>query len=405
MKTNKYPFFSNFFLIFFFTILIFAPPLQSIQAQAKDKIENPYLVIDADTGAILSANRAYDRWYPASLTKLMTAYVTMKAISLGEIGLGSPVRISKRARKMPASRMGYKTGTRIRIDTALKILIVKSANDVAIALAEAVGGNVEQFVSRMNNTASLLGLQNTNFTNPNGLHSPNQYVSARDLAFLARRLLLDFPQYAHWFAIPAIATSNKTHYSYNLLLERFEGANGMKTGFVCASGYNMVVSAKRHNRQLIAVILGTNSQTRRAVLAAKLLNEAFGVPDRIIGNINSDNTHEIAEPQNMRPVLCTKEARKNRYDPGAGKAVIKSPHLLVRKITQKPTTIKTGGIDGEPGAAYIADLLTPHGKIIIPTMRSQFKPANLSDNQGQLIDNLSGSILNFAPIPTLRPGN
>ena len=342
---------------------------------------NPYLVIDAANGSILKSNKTNDRWYPASLTKLMTAYVTMSAVRDNELQMGSPVRISNRARKMPPSRMGYAKGTIIRIDTALKIVIVKSANDVAVALAEAVDGSVEQFVARMNTTAMKIGMKNSRFANPNGLHSKNQYTTAHDLALLSQRLLSDFPQYSHWFAIPAIATPKKIHYSYNLLLERFSGTNGMKTGFVCASGYNMVASVKRNGRQLLAIILGEKSQTARAILAAKLLSQAFSDDEINVGNLSSFGNNPSAKPVNMRPILCTPEARKFRYEPGAGKAVVKSAYLQNRKIIQKPTPIRVGGIDGPPSEAYAMRKLLPAGNVKIPTPRPQFEPLQPIDPQ------------------------
>ncbi len=350
-------------------IILSVSLLISINQSAAKSHLNPYIVIDTLDGSVIAANRESDRWYPASLTKLMTAYVTMKAIGQGEIKAGSPVRITNAANKMPPSRMAYRTGVKMRVDTALKIIIVKSANDVSVALAQAVAGNVEDFVERMNRTAASLGMTATQFTNPNGLHSKNQFTSARDLAILARRILLDFPQYSAWFAIPAIRTETKTYYSYNLLLERFVGANGMKTGFVCASGYNFVASASRNGRLLIAVILGAKSQTDRAVLAARLLSEAFSRPHQVVGNIVSGEISSNASPKNMRPVLCTQQARKNRYEPGAGKAVIKSQYLSDRKITRQPSPISIGGINAPPGEFTSMPQLVPRGKIMIPTRR------------------------------------
>jgi D-alanyl-D-alanine carboxypeptidase len=378
-------------------------PARSLVGQTRSP--NPFLVIDAADGGIIAANREFDQWYPASLTKLMTVYVAMKAISEGEKKVSSPVRISKKSQNTPPSRMGYKVGTLLRMDTAMKILIVKSANDVAVAIAESIAGSVEEFVDRMNQNAKSLGLTATRFVNPNGLHSPNQYTTARDLAILARRILLDFPQYSQWFAIPAIRTTNKTHYSFNLLLERFDGANGMKTGFVCASGYNMVASAKRSNRQLIAVILGQHSQTERAVLAARLLNEAFVNPNRLIGYVLSTGGDTGTKPENLRSVLCTEEARKQRYDPGAGKAVIDSPHLAKRNITRQPTLVKVGGTDLEPGI-----LIGPDAQISIPTKRPPDVPAPTSrTSEGQptntLPGTLPGTLPDKIPVPVWRPAS
>ena len=271
----------------------------------------------------------------------MTAYVTFKAIRNGEITEASPVVISKTAAKQPPSKMGYKVGVKLRVDTALKIVIVKSANDVSQALSEAVAGKLSSFVKRMNHQAQLLGMTNTRFTNSNGLHNKAQYSSARDMALLATQIFREFPEYAYMFRAAGIKTSQKVHYSYNLLLERFPGADGMKTGFVCASGYNMVASANRGGRHLIAVVMGRSSQTDRAVTAAKLLL-AGGSP---LGSLYSAAQKGKA-PRNMRSVLCTQKAREARYDPGAGQAVIKSKYLKPRVPSSNILKIKTGGTKG-----------------------------------------------------------
>ena len=303
--------------------------------------ENPYILVDAESGQILVGNKINDRWHPASLTKLMTAYVTFKAIRNGELTEASPVIISKNAAKQPPSRMGYKIGVKLRADTALKIIIVKSANDVSQALAEAVAGSLGNFVKRMNQHAATLGMTNTNFTNANGLHHNRQISSARDMALLATQIFKEFPEYAYMFNAAGIRTSQKTHYSYNLLLERFPGADGMKTGFVCASGYNMVASATKNGRRKIAVVLGRSSQTDRAVSAASLLL-ANGAP---IGSIYTPAPKGRAAV-NMRPKLCTQKAREARYDPGAGQAVIKSKFLHPRKKSNNILLISTGGTQG-----------------------------------------------------------
>ncbi len=155
-------------------------------------LKNPYIVIDAKSGEILAEQNSNSRWYPASLTKLMTAYVAFRAIKAGDVQTGSPVVISAAARKQPPSKMGYKKGVKLRIDTAIKIIIIKSANDVSHALAEAISGNLKAFVASMNGEAKRLGMNNTQFANSNGLHSPNQYSSARDLALLSAQILKEY---------------------------------------------------------------------------------------------------------------------------------------------------------------------------------------------------------------------
>ncbi len=359
-----------------------------------------HVLVDAATGDILSANGAADRWHPASLTKMMTAYVTFEALAAGQVQAGSPVRISQAARAQTGSRMGYRTGTVLRVDTALKIVIVRSANDVAVALAEAVAGTRSAFVKRMNETARRLAMADTAFVNAHGLHAADQVTSARDMTILARRILLDFPQYAAWFAIPALRSGENVHYSYNLLLERFAGADGMKTGFVCASGYNMVASARRDGRRLVAVVLGAASQTERAVLAARLLSEGFAGGLAPIGNLSGPASPGSDVPANLRPVLCTQAARAARYEPAAGQAVIRSPHLSERAITREPEPIAAGGVDAPASAAFENRLATPSIESVpIPSPRPRYQPPEPIDAEFLAAQAERGAI----PVPTRRP--
>jgi len=379
------------------TLLIFIYPQVGSAQTVSSK--NPYILVDADSGAILAEQDADHRWYPASLTKLMSAYVTFRAIAANEIEEGSPVIISPSARKQPPSRMGYKQGVKLRIDNALKIIIVKSANDVSHALAEAVAGSVDDFVARMNAQAARLGMINTQFANPHGLHSTKQYSSARDMALLSAQLLREFPQYAYMFEAVAIETPVRKHYSYNLLLERFSGANGMKTGFVCASGYNMAGSAKRNGKTLIAVVMGTSSQTERAVATARLLEAGFGNGGNDLGNIFNGQVNIGNPPRNMRPVLCTEQARNNRYNPGAGQAVIKSEHLGPRRISSNILPVKSGGITGPPSAAALTSLLTVTGPVPVPSKRPDY---NLEVGE-IILETIGTAATGNIALPTPRP--
>lgn len=358
--------------------------------------ENPYIVIDASTGAIISQHKANDRWHPASLTKLMTAYVTFRAIKTGEIEDGSPVLISSAATKQPPSRMGYKQGVKLRIDTALKIIIIKSANDVSHALAEAVAGSLQGFVARMNAEAKRLGMTNTRFTNSNGLHNVRQVSSARDMALLSAAILQEFPEYAYMFEAVAIKTLVKTHFSYNLLLERFPGATGLKTGFICAAGYNLAASVKRNGRTYVAVVLGRSSQTDRAVSAARLLKEGFGKSGS--GSVFLP-VLQGAPPKNMRPILCTPEARAARYDPPSGNAVINSPFLNARQRSTNILPVNVGGVDAGPSKAALKQKFANVGKLPVPKKRPNFDAV-----KGQIVLPAIGSATTGTlPLPTPRP--
>jgi D-alanyl-D-alanine carboxypeptidase len=233
------------------------------------------LLIDVETGKVLFAENASMPWYPASLTKLMTAYVTLQAVKSQRITLDTLFTVSPRAATQAPSKIGFKPGSQITVDNALKILMVKSANDVAVVLAEGVSGSVEQFAAEMTSTSQRLGMTQSNWVNPNGLPADEQISSARDLAILGRALILNFPEYDMYWHIPAIQLGKKYMRNYNTLIGRYEGADGMKTGFICASGFNLVASATRGNKRLIAVVLGSPSSPYRAAKAAGLLERGF----------------------------------------------------------------------------------------------------------------------------------
>ena len=233
------------------------------------------LLIEADSGKVLQADNATVPWHPASVTKLMTTYVTLRAVKDGRLSLDRVLNVSGNAAAQQPSKMGFKPGSKVTVDNALKMLLVKSANDMAVVLAEGVGGSVDKFAAEMNRSAQRLGMTQSNFVNPNGLPADAQITSARDLAILARALIRDFPEYDYYWHIAAIKMGRKVMRNYNMLIDRYPGADGMKTGFICASGFNLVASATRGNRRLIAVVLGASSGTARAEKAAQLLEKGF----------------------------------------------------------------------------------------------------------------------------------
>ena len=233
------------------------------------------LLIEADTGKVLYAENATVPWYPASLSKLMTAYVVLQAVKNRRITLDNVFTVSARAASQAPSKMGFKAGSQLTVDNALKMLMVKSANDMAVVLAEGVSGSVEGFSAEMIQTSKNLGMTQSHWVNPNGLPADDQITSARDLAILARALIHDYPEYDMYWNIPAIQMGKKVMRNYNTLIGRYEGADGMKTGFICASGFNLVASATRNGKRLIAVVLGAKSSPYRGAKAAGLLERGF----------------------------------------------------------------------------------------------------------------------------------
>ena len=233
------------------------------------------ILIEAESGKVLRAENATYPWYPASTTKLMTLYMTLSALRDQRITPDTLFAVSPNAAAQAPTKMGFPVGMQVTVDNAIKMMMVKSANDMAVVLAEGVGGSVEQFAQQMTETAHRLGMTKSNFVNPNGLPDYGQIMSARDLAILARALIHEFPQYSDYWHVPAIKFGRRIIRNYNPLIGRYPGADGMKTGFICASGFNLVATATRDNKQLIAVVLGAPSSSARSMKAAELLEAGF----------------------------------------------------------------------------------------------------------------------------------
>ncbi len=282
------------------------------------------ILIDADTGKVLRAENATYPWYPASTTKLMTLYMTLSALRDHRITPDTLFTVSPNASAQAPVKMGFPVGTQVTVDNAIKMMMVKSANDMAVVLAEGVGGSIDDFAQQMTDTAHRLGMTESNFVNPNGLPADGQIMSARDLAIVARALIREFPQYSFYWHVPAIKFGRRIVRNYNPLLGRYQGADGMKTGFICASGFNMVATATRDNKQLIAVVLGAPSSSARAVKAAELLEGGFaGKPlswlTPSLGTVDQLAPMD-ATPPNLKDEMCgphRKHAATEEDDPDA----------------------------------------------------------------------------------------
>jgi D-alanyl-D-alanine carboxypeptidase len=288
-------------------LAIFAPRASHAEAR---------LVIEADSGKVIEAENATVPWHPASLTKLMTAYVTLSAVKSGKITFDTLLTVSPTASSQSPSKMGFRPGTTVTVDNALKMMLVKSANDMAVVLAEGVGGSIDGFSVMMNDAAQKLGMTQTHYVNPNGLPADEQITSARDLAILSRAIIKDLPEYEYFVHIPSIRFGRRITQNFNRLIGRYPGADGFKTGFICASGYNLIASATHDGRRLIAVVLGASSGTMRAVRAAQLLDRGFASNNGLgwlrpsLGNVNSlppvdatppDLTDEVCGGKHHKP--------------------------------------------------------------------------------------------------------
>ncbi len=339
-------------------------------------VGGPFIVVDANSGHVLAQEDAFQRWYPASLSKLMTAYVAFRAIDAGEVTLQSPIRISKNAAKEPPSKMGYKPGSVLTLDNALKIIMVKSANDVATAIGESIAGSESAFAGRMNAEATRLGMTGSHWVNAHGLHSEEQYTTARDMALLALAIRRDYPQYASYFAIEGLQAGKATLENHNTLIGRFEGADGMKTGYTCPAGFNLAASATRGGRTILAVLLGEMSSSERAEHAADLIAKGFGTSAQAGPRLESLSPPAPLQPVaiDMRPVVCSQEARQARLEnrDDEGNSIVNSPYLHEPNKQPHLVAISLGGATGPKSPYYPEEV--EYADVPIPTPRPDYKP-------------------------------
>ena len=271
---------------------------------------NPMLLVDMDSFEVLYAQEAGQPWHPASLTKMMTAYVAFEELSKGTVTLDTPVTLSKHAVNQAPSKSGLPVGGTMTLQDALYVLIVKSANDVAMGIAETIGGSEAAFVAKMNDVARRMGLTASHFTNPHGLHDSQQVTSARDLAILSLYIRQNFPQYMPIFGTETVRLGKAVFESNNQLLEKFAGTNGMKTGYVCASGLSMVATVQRGGRNMLAVVLGASSARERNERAAELLLKGFSGAAQPNGQtVLTLANNPAGKPVDMRPLICGKESK------------------------------------------------------------------------------------------------
>lgn len=358
-------------------------------------LAGPTIVVDVETGRVLSQEDASKRWYPASTTKLMTAYLALKAVEAEEAALDTPVVMSRRAANQAPSKMGYKPGSVIRLDNALRMIMVKSANDVSVAIAEAIaGGSADAFVARMNAEARRLGMRDTHFVNPNGLPGEGQYSTAKDLAILGATIRREFPAFVDYFSTEAITTGTETMRNGNDLLGQYAGADGMKTGYICASGFNVVASATREGRTLVAVVLGSEGPIVRARIAAEILEAGFAAEPGEDMPLLAELPTSTGEPADISEAICSPEGRTARANEREADAErdepFGSPYMarLERPRVTLPVTL--GGAAGaqgvEPGISVIAEYGIP-----TPTWRPN-REAEASAPNGEDTASLAGAL-------------
>lgn len=333
-------------------------------------VAGPALLFDATSGTVLYAEDHDNQWHPASLTKIMTAYLTFEALKAGKLTLEGKIATSDNAHAQPPSKVGLPVGAEMTVELALKALIIKSANDVAVMLAEAIGGSEEAFIQRMNETAKRLGMTRTRFLNPHGLPAPEQVTTARDLAKLSRAVVRDFPERLHYWAMADMQIGRLRLRTHNGLLKTYEGADGLKTGFICDSGFNVVASASRDGRRLMAVVLGESSGQDRALRAASLLEHGFNTYDwKSIFTVQSIDSMPLAADAkgvvSMRDTVTSWECGGRRRARAVARARLKQ--RAVKQVQQQPATGAAPAAGSAPAApakskAVVAQPAVPQPK-------------------------------------------
>ena len=354
-----------------------APAAFGALAQAPQPPEiaaRTYMLVDVTANQVLAAKDIDAPVEQASLTKLMTVYTVFDAIRSGKVSLDTPVVMSKHAAAEPAAKMYYKPGQKLTLDSALKILMVKSANDIAVAVAETVAGTEEAFVTQMNAEALKLGMTDSHFVNPNGLPGKGQYTTARDLAILTVALRRDFPQYAGYFSLEGFTTGKQNVPNLNLLIGRFAGADGMKTGFICASGFNQIGSATRSGRTLISVVLGTDSLAARADATANLLQKGFTTQFQSTDTLGSLRPNGPGQDQvtDITADICSAKGAKVRSETRdeVGRMKVQSPYI--QEMDHEPRYVFAGlmpGQDAQPEKMAKAEQATAIANVPVPLPR------------------------------------
>jgi D-alanyl-D-alanine carboxypeptidase (penicillin-binding protein 5/6) len=271
----------TFRVAYLLLLTLLLPGVQSVLAAAAPLPAAPslsartYLLEDFNSGYVLAEKDADKRMEPASITKLMTAYVVFRELKAGRLKMKDEVLISEKAWRMQGSRTFLEVNTKVPVDTLLQGMITQSGNDATVALAEKVAGTEETFASLMNQVAQELGLKGTHFVNSTGMPDPNHYSTARDIAHLTRALIRDFPEYYRYYSEKEFTYNGIHQYNRNKLLWRDKSVDGVKTGHTESAGYCLVSSAKRNSMRLISVVLEDRSEEARAVSSQALLNYGF----------------------------------------------------------------------------------------------------------------------------------
>lgn len=352
------------------------------------------MVMDARTGEVLYSSNADTQLHPASLTKMMTLYVAFEAIENGEITLDTPVRISPKAASKPPSKLGLKAGQKIKLRYLIRASAIKSANDAATAIGEAIEGSEAAFARRMNRTAKAMGMTRTHFKNMSGLTESGHLSTARDMTILGRQLFYDFPQYYNLFSRRQTDAGVRTVYNTNRkLLAAYKGADGIKTGYTSAAGFNLVASAERNGERIIATVFGGRSSNARNAKVAELLDLGFKrAPRQVAERPPRKPDYQNPGARSLPVLTVVRKSLRPKARPGTQNAPTDAPMLVaemqddikeaLRQAVASPTQPAPNQPTAEPQqiAQLIDTSLTPRAR-----------PQDLLPDQAEVVSRVSTS--------------
>lgn len=293
-----------------------APPAAAVSLYAQPRYAA--LLVDADSGEVLYSRQADAQRFPASITKVMTLYVVFERLASGQLRLDDRIVFSAKAAAQRPSKLGLKAGESLTVDEAIRALTTKSANDVAMAVAEHVGGSDARFAELMTLKARQIGMTDSRFVNPSGLPDSRQVTTARDIYRLSLAVMRDFPQYYSYFTIPQFNFRGAVMPNHNHLLRTMPGVDGIKTGFTNAAGFTLAASATRDGRRLIAVVLGGPSRVARDGNVESLLASGFSVLAARQRGSKVQVADLLAEPGDLNDAILSALVEQGSADPGEG---------------------------------------------------------------------------------------
>ena len=305
------------------------------------------IVLNAHSGEVLHAEYADAARYPASLTKMMTLYLLFEAMDNKLLKLETGMPVSAHAASMPQTNISLKKGDRLRVSDAIPALVVRSANDAAVVVAEALGGSESQFAEMMTRKARALKMNSTTFRNASGLPNSGQQTTARDLSILATRLMKDHAKYYHYFSTPSFTYGGRTYHSHNRLIKNYPGTDGLKTGYINASGFNVATSTKKGQHRLVAVVMGGRTAQSRDTAMAALLDKSF-IRAEQIANVSPKAAQQArqAAPPASKIVISSETVRQVIRQP-----IAQQPATQAARVNAPSSQIKPAPIVQAPIAA------------------------------------------------------